>query len=179
MSQIPTFTTVNRHNLSTLQLAIKHSVANASFVALDTEFTGLGDKKKTRSANIEDRYTALRTVAQDHAIIAFGISIFTRQAQPNGSKSKSSKTKNNAVGEYTVSNYQFSMLATMEHAVDPQSLSFLVVNGFDFNDQILNGIPYCRGDALKVNFKINFSLRLSQRILILSITPQCATSLAP
>lgn len=49
MSTIPPFTRIDRHNLESVHLAIKHSIAQATFIALDTEFTGLGDQRKTRT----------------------------------------------------------------------------------------------------------------------------------
>jgi target of EGR1 protein 1 len=85
MTVPPSFTTVNRHNLGTLSLAIKHSISQATFISLDTEFTGLGDPKLTRAKDIEDRYINLSVVAKSHAIIAFGMSIYTRtrKIRPN------------------------------------------------------------------------------------------------
>lgn len=120
---------VNRHNLSSLSLAIKLCIQNASFISIDTEFTGLGDGKKTRNQNIEDRYIALRDLAQTHAVIALGLSIFT-------------KLEN---GEYNVQNFHFVLLPLESYKICPSSMSFLVQHGFDFNDQFRNGIPFRSG----------------------------------
>ena len=128
-SYMQKFNTVNRHNLETLSLTIKHLIKKASYIALDTEFTGLGDPKTTRTTNIDDRYRVLSQVASTHAIVAFGMSIFEQKDQG-----------------YQVHNFHFVMLCTLNHTISPASLSFLASHGFDFNDQILNGIPYRPGN---------------------------------
>ena len=46
---LPSFNLVNRHNLNALSLAIKLLIGKAHHIALDTEFTGLGDSKRTRA----------------------------------------------------------------------------------------------------------------------------------
>eukprot|EP00842_Homolaphlyctis_polyrhiza_P004748 jgi/Hompol1/5274/HPOL_004330-RA len=134
-SRIPPFNVVNRHNLATLSLTIKHILSRAHHVAVDTEFTGLGDPKLTRQQNIDDRYRALANVARTHALVALGLSIFEL---PDPSKPT----------QFAVHNFQFLMLSRAPHSVGPSSLSFLVENGFDFNDQIQNGIPYSPGDDI-------------------------------
>jgi hypothetical protein len=48
-SQTTSYTIVNRHNLRTLSLAIKLAIQQASYIAMDFEFTGLGDAKHTKA----------------------------------------------------------------------------------------------------------------------------------
>ena len=126
-----TFNTVNRHNLETLSLSIKHILYKGHHIALDTEFTGLGDPKKCRSQNIEDRYLAIRDVVMTHALVSFGLSVFEKDDD-----------------EYRVNNMNFVMLCRNPHLCNPMSMSFLVENGFNFNDQIRNGIPYVPGSSV-------------------------------
>ncbi|KAI8900463.1 ribonuclease CAF1 [Globomyces pollinis-pini] len=121
---------VNRHNILTLSLAIKQSIMLAEFIAIDIEFTGLGDMKKTRDQNIENRYLSLSQLAKSHAVNAVGLSIFERKSD----------------NEYHVHNYHFVMLCAKDHTISPSSMSFLVEHGFDFNDQFRNGIPYHPGN---------------------------------
>jgi target of EGR1 protein 1 len=128
------FNIVNRHNLGSLSLAIKLAIQNASFISLDTEFTGLGDGKKTKAANMEDRYIALREVALSHSIIALGLSIFTESTQQDNQKT------------FSVQNFQFILLSLKDYVISPSSMSFLIQHGFDFNDQFRNGIPYQAGE---------------------------------
>jgi hypothetical protein len=129
---------VNRHNLQTLSFAIKHAIQQSEFIALDTEFTGLGDVKKSRDQNIEDRYIALTELAKEYAVIAVGLSTFKKDEQ----------------GNYIVNNFHFALFSVQDHKVSPSSISFLVEHGFDFNDQYRNGIPYRPGNDVEV-FPIN------------------------
>lgn len=139
------FLIVNRHNLASLSLTIKQSIQNASFIAIDTEFTGLGGQnRQTRAQNIEERYCALRKVAESHSVIAVGLSIFT--AVKNNEK----KLGKNPNAEYEVENYHFVLLSLLDHQISPSSMTFLVQHGFDFNDQYMNGIPYYPGDVERV-----------------------------
>ncbi|EGF77464.1 hypothetical protein BATDEDRAFT_27676 [Batrachochytrium dendrobatidis JAM81] len=130
------FNVVNRHNLSTLSLTINHILSRAHHVALDAEFTGLGDPQLTRQRNIEDRYRELANVARTHALVAFGLSIF-EQPDPKHHPE-----------QFTVNTFQFTMLSCKEHRVNPSSLAFLAEHKFDFNDQISNGIPYMPGNDI-------------------------------
>lgn len=119
---------VNRHNLQTLSLAIKLAIKQATYIAIDIEFTGLGDKK-CRDQNVQDRYIALADLARSHSVIAVGLSIFQKDGDG-----------------YQVNNFHFVMLSLKEHLISPASVSFLVGHGFDFNDQYRNGIPYMPGN---------------------------------
>ena len=121
------FNQVDRHNLSLLFLTIKLAIQKASFIAIDTEFTGL-NAKKTRNQNIEDRYVAIRELCLSHAVIALGITI--------GSKSENG---------FKVDNFYFNLLPMKDYLISPSSISFLVQHGFNFNDQFLNGIPFADG----------------------------------
>ena len=116
---------VNRHNLHTLNLAIKAEIHAADFIAIDTEFTGLGDPKLLKHQNMETRYTASVELVKTHALVALGVSIF------KGSE---------------VTNYLFLLLSAVPHCINPQSITFLSQHGFDFNDQYENGIPYIPGN---------------------------------
>lgn len=164
------FLVVDRHNLSSLSLSIKHSIQNATFVSIDTEFTGLGQNKKTRAQNVEDRYAALKSVACSHSVIGVGMSVFTAvppttdddedgngddgysQNDHNGKKRSLGRDRGEEEKrrkkkcDYRVENFDFRLLSLADHVVSPASLTFLVQHGFDFNDQYLNGIPYYPGD---------------------------------
>ncbi|KAJ3227524.1 Target of EGR1, member 1 (Nuclear) [Clydaea vesicula] len=129
---IPNFNEVNRFNVQQLQLVINHLITNADFVSVDCEFTGLGENKLTKAPNIEERYGHLSKLVKSHAIVAFGLSIFE----------KGTENKNT----FKVNNFNFTMLCSKEFNVNHTSLSFLVDNGFDFNNQFINGIFYTPGE---------------------------------
>ncbi|KAH9276355.1 hypothetical protein BASA83_001045 [Batrachochytrium salamandrivorans] len=155
------FNVVNRHNLPTLSLTIKHILSRSHHVALDAEFTGLGDPRLTRQRNIEDRYRALADVARTHALVAFGLSVF-EQPDPLTHPEK-----------FVVNTFQFTMLCRKEHHVNPSSLSFLGEHKFDFNDQIRNGIPYSPGND------VDGELSTDSNALMRSILNQIIVSKIP
>ncbi|TPX63169.1 hypothetical protein SpCBS45565_g06810 [Spizellomyces sp. 'palustris'] len=134
---VPPFNDITRHNLSTSQLAIRHILDRAHHIALDTEFTGLGNNRKTKDSNIELRYRALADVARTHAIVSFGISVFEAKTSQN-----SADTKEHG---YIVHNFNFLMLRSTEFRVNSESMTFLVDNAFDFNRLYRDGIFYKPG----------------------------------
>jgi target of EGR1 protein 1 len=89
---------------------------------------------------MEVRYAELCNVARSHAVVSLGMSVFTQSGQ-----------------SYAVDNFQFLLICTTPHSVDPKSLVFLANSGFNLNDQILNGIPYAPGDSAANS--LNESLR--------------------
>ncbi|CAG8544305.1 22070_t:CDS:2 [Dentiscutata erythropus] len=136
----PDFTDVNKDNISTLEHVIKNALNRASFIALDTEFTGLGGKEaNTRAPNIEERYINLCKVVKTHAVVAFGITIF-EDPTASGQVASGGLEK-----QYNVYNFNFTLLSQVDHIISPRSLQFLSDSGFDFNKQIRRGIPYTPG----------------------------------
>ncbi len=125
------FNDVDRHNVLQMLPAIKLLIEKASFIALDTEFTGLGRTKETKDTNIQIRYQALSAVVKQHALLAFGLTIFIQHKST-----------------YKVYNFNFSLLCQRPFTVCPKSVEFLVGNGFDFNTQYKQGIPYYPGDDI-------------------------------
>lgn len=49
--------------------------------------------------------------------------------------------------DYTVETFNILLLCSEDYVVEPQSLSFLVEHGFDFNKQYAVGIPYYRSST--------------------------------
>ncbi|KAJ1563873.1 Target of EGR1, member 1 (Nuclear), partial [Cladochytrium tenue] len=162
----PACNTVTRHNLDALLPAVRTDLAGAAFVAVDCEFSGLGSKNlfaqlcTDHSAphgaiyrDLRDRYTDLRAVATSHSLCSLGLSIFRRiDADPSSSSAELPEAGLSASTpltpqpvRYATSNYSFLLLSSREYSVSPRSLSFLVDNGFDFNAQIRDGIPYRPG----------------------------------
>ncbi|CAG8500234.1 14726_t:CDS:2 [Cetraspora pellucida] len=137
--QPPAFTDVTKENISSLEHIIKNALNRASFIALDTEFTGLGGKEaNTRAPNIEERYINLCKVVKAHAVVAFGITVFEDIA--SGQETSQIYEK-----QYDVYNFNFTLCSQVDHMMSPRSLQFLSDCGFDFNKQIRKGIPYTPG----------------------------------
>ncbi|KAI8851922.1 ribonuclease CAF1 [Chytridium lagenaria] len=130
---IPTYNDVTRHNLLTLSLSIRHCIQKATFIAIDTEFTGLGSGK-TRSQDLRDRFQALSKVVNEHALVAFGLTTFEQISREDEGT------------HYVINNFNFILLSTSDYKVSAESMCFLVDNGFDFNRQFRDGIPYAPGN---------------------------------
>ncbi|CAH1769960.1 5855_t:CDS:2, partial [Entrophospora sp. SA101] len=130
---------ITKENLSSYHLKIKQTLNCASFIALDTEFTGLGNKESnTKASNIEERYINLSKVVKSHALVAFGVTVFEEIVEKEETTSPLEK-------QYNVYNFNFTLLSQVDHIISPQSLAFLSDTGFDFNKQIRKGIPYFPG----------------------------------
>ncbi|KAF0449770.1 ribonuclease CAF1 [Gigaspora margarita] len=138
--QPPDFTDVTKDNISSLEHIIKNALNRASFIALDTEFTGLGGKEaNTRASNIEERYINLCKVVKTHAVVAFGITVFEDLTE-SGQVASEGLEK-----QYNVYNFNFTLFSQVDYIMSPRSLQFLSDSGFDFNKQIRRGIPYTPG----------------------------------
>ncbi|KAJ3038005.1 Target of EGR1, member 1 (Nuclear) [Rhizophlyctis rosea] len=85
----------------------------------------------------------MRKVAKTHALVAFGLTVFEKI--PAATPENDEKTKEGLETRYAVHNFEFLMLCQNEYAVNPESMQFLVDNGFDFNEQFRNGIVYTPG----------------------------------
>ncbi|KAJ3168092.1 Target of EGR1, member 1 (Nuclear) [Irineochytrium annulatum] len=125
--------------------AFRHCVDNATFIAIDTEFTGLGSARGPMP-----RYTVLSEVVNGHALVAMGITTFEKKPaqtlDPAGASSSSSATKRGPTAHYRISNFNFLLVNSKDHVISPDSMAFLVDNGFDFNRLFRDGIPYYPGD---------------------------------
>lgn len=114
-----------------------HNLPPDGFVAIDSEFSGLGDDPNRSHLNLQVRYEALRALANTRAIFSVGLSIF-HPADPVDGKPA-----------YHVSTFDLLTACHDSFQIDPSSASFLVSHGFDFNRAFTRGIPYIRASTEK------------------------------
>lgn len=147
---------VHKENIKTIWPSLMLALKSATYVAIDTELSGIGDRKMLNAKQIEDRYKSMAESAKSRSIVSMGLSCFklidvtpsepvangnVSQCTEEGDQPKSSPNK----WTFSVQTFNIIALCQDEYVVEPPSLEFLVDHGFDFNKQYSKGIAYYRG----------------------------------
>ncbi|KAI7871233.1 ribonuclease H-like domain-containing protein [Spinellus fusiger] len=120
---------ISSKNFDSLYPSIVDAISKASYIVLDTEFTG---HCKRITKNMEQRYDALAAVIKTHAIVSFGMTVLQKHTHPDQQ-------------HYTAHNFEFLTSNQDTFQVDPGNLKFLSENGLDFNRHFSIGLPYHAG----------------------------------
>ncbi|KNE65596.1 hypothetical protein AMAG_09576 [Allomyces macrogynus ATCC 38327] len=153
--QRTTYTAVTEPNLFESMAALKTAINSATFIALDMEFSGLANK--LNAPDLDTRYNCTREFAKEYAILSMGVSCF-RLVERGQSPAKMNKSgtglahppSDEDAGKPKRTTWEaqtFNILLRPEdsYQVSTRSLHFLAMNGFDFQAQILYGVPYAPG----------------------------------
>ena len=124
---------VDKFNWNQIWPKMSVAVKMADFVAVDCELSGLGDRKKLCSSDMDERYSNLSVVAKTRSVLALGVSCFK-------------KIESDANVNYCVQTYNILTLADEDYIVEPGSINFLLQHGFNFQEQYQRGVPYRRGN---------------------------------
>ena len=126
----------------------------SGFVAIDIEFSGLGEDPDLKHENLETRYAALRRVADSRAILSLGISIFDVDTDSPDTVAESDDDGNAKERiSYKVATYDMLLTCQSEFSMSSDSGEFLASHKFDFNNMFLKGIPYVRASTEKISEK--------------------------
>ncbi|KAI1290206.1 Target of EGR1 protein 1 [Halotydeus destructor] len=142
LERVPCFH-VCRENIDEIWPQLVSDVENATWVAMDLEFSGIGEKENFKIKEIDVRYKVLSQLAKTRSIVSIGFSIFKRIDKILLSEEGGDGTGH--TWRYHVANYDMICQCDDPYVTDLDAHAFLLNHGFDFERQRNFGVPYKRG----------------------------------
>ncbi|XP_064086422.1 target of EGR1 protein 1-like isoform X1 [Macrobrachium nipponense] len=141
---------VTEDNFKKILPTIKAAIKDASFLSIDCELTGLGDRKKLNYPEIDFRYKYSTEIARSYAVISLGLSCFTCKSisdvrVTDGTEDDSEDGEHIRSYDYLVQTFDIITLCSEDFCVEVNSHKFLLSHGFDFNKLYSKGILYHKG----------------------------------
>ncbi|KAI8055826.1 CAF1 family ribonuclease-domain-containing protein [Syncephalis plumigaleata] len=155
---------VDSSNFNDALALLESAVAEADFVAIDCELTGLQPPGYALSVNDTEtiRYEKIRQASNAYRVIQLGVCVFSTKYTDSNSNNDSSNSNNNASSKTTPTStgkrqkvmaqpFNFCVFPKessefgreeCNFMADASSLRFLASHGFDFNQLVEKGIPY-------------------------------------
>ena len=114
-------------------------VGESTFVAVDCEFSGIGNNKNgIKNRNMQMRYAALRSAIKSHGLLQLGLSIWRRvDRETTGAKAFET-------ARYKVATYCIPLLPSDVFSVTPDSLIFLANAGIDLSRLCQEGVRFVK-----------------------------------
>ena len=121
---------------------ILQAIRNCDFVAIDTEFTGLGMAQGRNDPDLAARYDCLRTHITNYSLIQLGISCFTCAVDPGNKGPTKRVRKTTTKTTYNTVTYALNLVQDEDFVVSASSMKFLSNCGLDLGAVFGRGIPY-------------------------------------
>jgi target of EGR1 protein 1 len=117
----------------------------SGFIAIDTEFSGIGGDPRLSDSDLNVRYEAVRHLGDSRAVLSLGIAVF----HPLADDVRASPVESSDAQEvrYNVSIFEYCMSCQSPWLICSEAGQFLVAHGFDFNRVFTSGIPYTRAST--------------------------------
>nr|CAD2167689.1 unnamed protein product [Meloidogyne enterolobii] len=136
-SKIP-IAEINKENINKVWPQLLSAIQQAHIVAIDLEFSGLGDSSNKKA--FSDRYRIAKETVKSRTILSLGIATFQRR-----------QTKNPLNISYKCKIFDLLSLESKPFVADPEAFVFLSSHGFDFNRLFSHGIRYTKAANAREN----------------------------